>query len=138
MSGLGSGLLYNLVPDDTHASRRPLARPVVARADTVGAAKAPASAAAAKTDSIEQSAAREMSGEYSIVLASRITKANAEAYVSRLHREGYQEARVLERKGEYLKVVYGSYEDEPAALRSLRSLRSKPEFEYAWIYKDNK
>lgn len=137
MSGLGSGLLYNLVPDDTHASRRPLARPVVAKADTVGAAKAQVSAAA-KTDSIEQSAAREMSGEYSIVLASRITKANAEAYVSRLHREGYPEARVLERKGEYLKVVYGSYEDEPAALRSLRSLRSKPEFEYAWIYKDNK
>lgn len=136
MSGLGSGLLYSLVPDGTHARPCQPASPLVAKAGSIRTAEAPV--AAARPDSVVKETAENADEGYSIVLASRITKANAEAYVSRLRSEGYQEARVLERKGEHLKVVYGSYEDEGAALRSLRSLRQKPEFEHAWIYKDNK
>lgn len=144
VSGFGAGLLYNLVPDNSGARQRQLIKPSdinrkapSAKKDTTMAGKA--DAMAGKPDAAGGKALPDTaSGRYSIVLACRITKTNAEAYVRKLHAEGYAEARMLERENEYLKVVYGSYSDESSALRSLKSLRGNPEFEYAWVYKDNK
>ena len=137
VSGFGSGLLYNLISDNTNVKSRPLVKTPSARTDV-----RPVRKAVAVNEQLEQKdtdrTGNAASGCYSIVLASRIAKSNAEAYVQQLHAEGYKQVRVLDRENEYLKVVYGSYEDENAALRDLRSLRDKPEFENAWIYKTNK
>lgn len=144
VSGFGAGLLYNLVPDNSGAKQRQLMKPsninkkaLSAKKDTAMAGKPDAATEKAEMAS-GQEVADMASGRYSIVLACRITKTNAEAYVRKLHADGYAEARILEHENEYLKVVYGSYSDESSALRSLKSLRSNPEFEYAWVYKDNK
>ncbi len=69
---------------------------------------------------------------YCIVLASRITKTNAAAFVERLHGQGYSDARVLEEKP--LKVVCGAYASEAQALKALAKMREKAEFKDCWIF----
>ncbi len=69
---------------------------------------------------------------YCIVLASRITKTNAAAFVERLHGQGYADARVLEDKP--LKVVCGAYASETEALKALAKMREKAEFKDSWLF----
>lgn len=69
---------------------------------------------------------------YCIVLASRITKTNAAAFVERLHGQGYADARVLEDKP--LKVVCGTYASETEALKALAKMREKAEFKDSWLF----
>ncbi|MGI6223747.1 MAG: SPOR domain-containing protein [Prevotella sp.] len=70
---------------------------------------------------------------YSLVLASKVTKRNANEFVKLLQSNGYKEARVYTKKGKATKVLYGSYKTENEARKVLRSLRDKPDFEQAWI-----
>ncbi len=69
---------------------------------------------------------------YCIVLASRITKTNAAAFVERLHGQGYADARVLDEKP--LKVVCGAYSSETEALKALAKMREKAEFKDSWLF----
>lgn len=69
---------------------------------------------------------------YAIVLASRVTKTNAKAYVETLHRKGYDEAYVFT-KGRRNKVLYGHYADESEARKVLNRLNNHDEFAEAWI-----
>lgn len=69
-----------------------------------------------------------------IVLASRVAKANAQAYVESLHKRGYQEARVIS-NSRNTKVVYGFYNSQAQAYESLYDLRKVGEFNEAWVMK---
>lgn len=57
---------------------------------------------------------------YTIVLCSRVTVKNANAYVEQLHRQGLMEARVTT-QGNYTKVVLGRFLSEREA--SLEAIR---------------
>ena len=70
---------------------------------------------------------------FCIVMASHITKKNAEAFAEQLHKEGFDSAQVLHGKG-YTKVVYGRYSTETEAQARLRSLRGDSKFHDSWIY----
>ena len=71
---------------------------------------------------------------YVIVLASAITTDNAEQYVAKLHREGYEQAEVLTRR-KMVRVVYGHYATAAESQTALNRLRSKSNaFEDAWTY----
>lgn len=69
---------------------------------------------------------------YVIVLASHVARANADTFVEQLHRQGYTEARVIERKG-IVCVVYGSYATQGEAYQSALKLHSNKELEQAWV-----
>lgn len=69
---------------------------------------------------------------YHIVLASKVSKKNAAAYVARLHTDGYSEAQVLIGT-KMTRVVYGAYDTESKAYQALRKLRQNPEFSEAWV-----
>ena len=69
-----------------------------------------------------------------IVLASRVTKTNAQAYVESLHKRGYQDARVVS-DPRNTKVVYGFYNSKAEAYDSLNDLRKVGEFNEAWVMK---
>ena len=69
---------------------------------------------------------------YAIVLASRVTKANAKVYVETLHRRGYEDAYVFS-KGSRNKVLYGHYANESDARNVLNRLNNRDEFAGAWI-----
>ena len=98
----------------------------------------PAETAVEKTVAQEKAIAsadeQKKKDSYCIVLACRITKANAEAFVERLHSDGYKDARVIGGNGASLKVVYGSYATEAKALSELNSLKSSKVFEESWIF----
>ena len=72
-------------------------------------------------------------GQYSIILASRVSKKGAEDFVKRLNRAGYKEASVYE-DGSMRRVVYGSYGSEREAERVLNVLKKKNEtFAGTWV-----
>ncbi|MBQ8114773.1 MAG: SPOR domain-containing protein [Prevotella sp.] len=74
-------------------------------------------------------------GQYSIILASRVSKKGAEDFVKRLNRAGYKEASVYE-AGSMRRVVYGSYGSEREAERALNVLKKKDEtFAGTWVQK---
>lgn len=74
-------------------------------------------------------------GQYSIILASRVSKKGAEDFVKRLNRAGYKEASVYE-EGSMRRVVYGSYGSEREAERALNVLKKKNEtFTGTWVQK---
>lgn len=70
---------------------------------------------------------------YSLVLASKVTKHNANDFVAQLRSEGYQDARVYAQDGKATKVVYGSYESMDKAQKALHTLRGDEHFKQAWI-----
>ncbi len=69
---------------------------------------------------------------FCLVLASRVTKKNAAAFVDQLHKKGYQTARVLPRE-RGAKVIYGSYKSENEAYNVLNRMCVKPDFSEAWV-----
>jgi len=71
---------------------------------------------------------------YCIVVASAVTKKNAELYTKILRQRGYETARVLD-NGRVIRVVIGSYTNEEEAGIAVRKIhRQSDEFKYAWVY----
>lgn len=71
---------------------------------------------------------------YCIVLASQVTKKNAEIFIEKLRKEGLSEVRLLTSKSNMLRIVYGNYTSETEAANTLRSLRNKRDyFEQSWV-----
>lgn len=71
---------------------------------------------------------------YVIVLASRVTVRNANAFVEKLHQAGYTQAKVYT-KNKSTRVIYGQYETERAAYNALNNLQNKKEFADGWVLK---
>lgn len=71
---------------------------------------------------------------YTIVLASKITKRNATAYVHELQSRGYDDTEVLVRPTN-IRVILGQFKTQQEANQLIRKLHKDPEFEQAWIMK---
>lgn len=70
---------------------------------------------------------------FSIVLASRVTKANAEDFAERLKKSGFDKAQLVERSNG-LKVIYGQYSSKEDAQRNLNLLKADNDvFAEGWI-----
>ncbi len=89
---------------------------------------------AEKKPSADTSSVKTIAKDYCIVLASHVTLRNAEAFVEKLHKDGFDKATTY-KHGNVVKVVYGQYEDEESALKDLRKMRDNEYFEQSWIYK---
>lgn len=135
VSSMNYSLLYNLVPvDGSKAVRQntPIYKKVE-KADKPHAV-APKAEVETKKPSAGELRQERAADYYSIVLACRITKANAEAFVKKLHAEGYEEARLVGGEDSSLKVVYGEYPTESKAYSKLNEMRSDDLFKESWIY----
>lgn len=69
---------------------------------------------------------------YTIVLASAITRNNADKFVEALHANGLAQAFVHQ-KGRMTRVLYGHYDTEEAARQAARTLRDQADFDDAWV-----
>lgn len=70
---------------------------------------------------------------FCLVLASQVSKSNADSFVGQLHNAGFDEAKLMETKS-MRRVVYGSYATESEAYSKLRSLRTESRyFTEAWV-----
>ena len=70
---------------------------------------------------------------FSIVLASRVAKKNAEDYVSRLHKKGLKEAAVYTDSNGHTKVIYRKFSTREEANKARNTLTNDVEFEGCWI-----
>ena len=85
-------------------------------------------------DSIKGIEPKVKSDTFCIVLASCIPQKNAERYVEQLHKKGFDKAYVMV-NNKMVRVIYGNYTSETDAYNDLQKIRSKDEFEQAWILK---
>lgn len=71
---------------------------------------------------------------FSIVLASRVARPNAENFVARLNKAGFTKAEVVDRPNGGVKVIYGRYPSASEARNSLNGLRNSADaFADAWV-----
>lgn len=71
---------------------------------------------------------------FTIVLASMVSKRNAENFVDLLHGKGFDKARV-QGTGNSRKVIYGEFDSEAKARGLLNQLHHNKEFAEGWITK---
>ncbi|MDO4159917.1 MAG: SPOR domain-containing protein [Prevotellaceae bacterium] len=71
---------------------------------------------------------------YCLVLASRVTKKNASAFVDKLLNKGFDKAEVLSETNKSVKVIYGHYSTKSEAYNSLNELKDNEDFYEAWVY----
>ena len=83
--------------------------------------------------SAEKAAKRE---GYCIVLASHVNKHNAEDFINRLAKRGYEGAEIYVHKN-VTRVVYGQFDNQADAYSKLKTLSKEKELEEAWVYKYN-
>ena len=91
-----------------------------------------------KIDEKKESAKAQSYGEvkkgYCVVVASALSEKNAQKYVERLHKEGFEDAQIY-KKGDMIRVVFAGYRTEDEARAKKRELNKKSnEFSSAWIY----
>ena len=127
MSHLQNNILYRLMPKDSNViPAQPIVKNTIAQdADSVK------SSISSKSSSSSQSSE---SKRYLIIVASEVKLSNAEAYVEKLQKQGYKDAKVFIYK-DVVRVSCGEYETESEAYSRLNSLNSKEEFYDAWVYK---
>ena len=73
---------------------------------------------------------------YCIVLASQVSKHNAEDFISRLAKRGYEGAEIYVHNN-VTRVVYGHFDNEADAYQKLQKITHEKELEEAWVYKYN-
>lgn len=127
MSNLSNELFTSMMPKDT--SKGDLKATIV-RDSANGKIKA--DQAKQTVDSIAQ---KVISPEdnYCIILASRITRKNAERFVDELKSAGISDAYTYVHN-DIVRVAYGKFATEDEAQDSLRKLRDNSYFEQAWVY----
>ena len=136
-SAIDTGLLTKVMPKmqtttpDELGSIKVINNTVVRTDRTNAENKAIAEAENHNTQKIKQ--VEEHNSTYVIVLASRVTKSNGEAYVATLKKKGVKDARVIAASNGS-KVVCGNYSSESEAMNGVQELREmSSEFKDAWV-----
>ena len=70
---------------------------------------------------------------YTLVLDSQVSKKNASLYVEKLHKAGFNEAKIFTSHSS-TRVIFNRYKTEAEAYNALREMREYTEFHEAWVY----
>jgi len=116
-------------------AEQPKAEPQPAPAETTEA-EPEATKTVAEEKPIEKKEEKQLAQPtgYCIVLASQVTRKNAQAFVQQLHREGLLEATVYVKNG-VVRVIYKNFETEAEAYNDLNMMRGDVYFDDAWVMK---
>ena len=138
-AGTGSNDVQQCSVIDTHTVtslvKKGLVADTIAIAEVAEAADTVPQAKEAETVLInaEEQTASPANGGFTIVLASKVSKAGAEEFVKELNKAGYDSAYVFE-KGSMRKVVLGNFSSESEAARALSNYRKAYRwFAEAWV-----
>jgi cell division septation protein DedD len=130
MSHLQNNILYRLMPKDSNViPAQPIVKTTIAQdADSVKSGLSSKSSVSSKSSNPSESK------RYLVIVASQVKLSNAEAYVEKLHKQGYEDAKVFI-SNNVVRVSCGEYETEAEAYRRANRLSNKEEFYDAWVYK---
>ena len=131
VSQLNSSVLFQNMPKDSNMEKivitKEEAAPVEAKEDIVATDTL-------KNEKIEVEDKTVTETCFRLVLASYVTKKNAQALVERLQKDGYQDAEVYIRNN-VTRVVYGHFKTLNEAYNKLNSIHAKKDFADAWVMK---
>ena len=146
ISNLNNGLLFGMMSEDTNTSKIEIQKKVVPALPLAtegtqeceirkeNALKAD-SALIASADSASSTNLKQLpENNFCIVLASHVSMRNANSFIERLQKQGYNQAEVFVRNN-ITRVVYGHYPSEEAAQDDLRRFHRQRETAEAWVMK---
>lgn len=132
ISNLNNTILFGMMSKDTNTST------IEIKAEDIS--KAPAKVdTILKRDTIktEPAVQPETSRKgYCIVLASYVSKQNAQTFVEILKKKGLDSVEIYMNK-DVRRVIYGNYPTQAAAYNALQSIHHHKELAEAWVYKYN-
>ena len=145
ISNLNNGLLFGMMSEDTNTSKITITKNVktISRSENTQKADSIAkSIADAQTKSVADSTATGNLTPHStlhtpqktfcIVLASYVSIRNANAFIERLQKQGYDQAEIFERNN-IRRVIYGHYASENDAYNDLHRFHRQSETAEAWV-----
>ena len=143
MSNLNTDLLYQIMPKTMVTEGVNDAKPVIAESNVPAekvdeATTANVSLVEEKQVAIEKEVNnKELNAvpskkTYSLVLASHFSKANGDAFLEAIHKDGFTIAKIVEVNNNR-KIQYGEYDSEAKAYEELNKLHSNKFFKQAWV-----
>ena len=144
ISNLNNGLLFGMTSKDTNTSKieiqRNDTRNEVSKSEECGVMSENTLCAdsvadsASSTNLTPHSTLHTPQKDYCIVLASYVSMRNANSFIERLQKQGYDQAEVFERNN-IRRVIYGHYATENDAYNDLRRFHRNSETAEAWVMK---
>lgn len=143
MSNLNTDLLYQIMPKTMVTEGVNDAKPVIAESNVPAekvdeATTANVSPVEEKQVAVEKEVnnkelnAVPVKKTYSLVLASHFSKANGDAFLEAIHKDGFTIAKIVEVNNNR-KILYGEYDSEAKAYEELNKLHSNKFFKQAWV-----
>ena len=136
ISNINNGLLFGMMSKDTNTSKIEIDKADIQKntnkADTVIELQKIKEDVTAKAKPIEK-------GGYCIVLASQVSKRNAEIFIEKLKKKGLDSVELYtkSRVQTIRRVVCGNYQTQEEAYKALRKIHKNEELKDAWVYKLN-
>ena len=129
-SGIDTQLLNRVMPQETISGQDSIKK--LAQAAFAKKKQATQQLDNAETLSPTATQSHRDTAGYTIVIASRVTRRNAQTYTADLNKRGYDQANVYTHAGK-TKVIYGLYTTREEALKVLNRLHNIDEFNNCWI-----
>ena len=136
ISNINNSLLFGMMSKDTNTSKIEINKADIQKntnkADTVIEFQKIKEEATTKPEPIEK-------GGYCIVLASQVSKRNAEIFIEKLKKKGLDSVELYtkSRVQTIRRVVCGNYQTQEEAYKALRKIHKNEELKDAWVYKLN-
>ena len=130
VSNLNSSVLFHNMPKDSNAEKITIDKKVVEK----NVAKVDSVVRDTLKKTTEVVAEEEVKSGFCIVLASYVSKKNAQAFVERLQKQGYDDSEVYIRNN-VTRVIYGNFKTLNDAYNQLNRISHKKDFEEAWVMK---
>ena len=135
ISNLNNGILFGMMSEDTNTSKieikkADLAKVVVKDSVALRDTLQRDTVATPETEPVET--AGEVRKTYCIVLASHVSARNANDFIERLGKKGFDRVEIFERNN-VRRVIYGYYPSEEAAQDDLHLFHGLSETSEAWV-----
>ena len=148
ISNFNNGLLFGMMSEDTNMSKIEIKKADITKVDSISrnvecgmrnenslsADSSNISAADSRNESnlIPHSTFHTPQKSFCIVLASYVSARNANIFIERLKKQGYDQAEIFERNN-IRRVIYGHYASESDAYNDLRRFHRQSETAEAWV-----
>ena len=135
ISNINSNLFFGMMSKDTNTSKIEISKADIQKptnkADTISKLEKIKTEQTVKAEPVKKG--------YCIVLASQVSKRNAEMFIERLKAKGLDSAEIyVKQKVQSIRrVVCGNFQTQEEAYNELRKIHKDEELKDAWVYKYN-
>lgn len=128
------GKMHACCPTNATSAARPShAASDAPKSDPIGEKAAKPAEKTTEQDADAHENTNEVKRHFCLVLASSVSKRNAETFIKMMKEKGFDDVSIYEH-GKMRRVVYASFPDAAAATKKLNALHHISEFSSAWVY----